>query len=638
MSDTKTGAAIALSPGEVVALAQQLAQVDFLSALAPPELARLAGAATLSRYELGDTILRAGEQAAGLLFVRSGRVRLFSEADGKESSIGVCKAGEILGELAALRSYRYEFSCRASGTTEVVLIPAAVFAPVLGNNTQAEEFMASHAAIRAAGGLVSQFFDLRGAVTPEQLQRLVASVGIKSIAAGTEVLQQGASRDHRLYVIRQGRVKLVRREQGEEYVLGLLDQGEIFGEKACLSRQEQMVTAQAESDLVLLVLPDDTVRELLQYNPRLREAIEGRIQFQERELERQKKLREQRGPQFSVDLEARPGFKQRVLPRFPLVQQAEEMDCGAACLAMVCKYFAVPISLGKLRDLVNVTREGASLDSVARAAESLGFSTRGVQTTFAALKNFDFPLIAHWEGYHFVVVYGVSGEHVWVADPGPGFRKLSIEEFEKGWTGTCLLFKPTAIAAQEGAQSSPWRRFFGYLRPHRSTVAHLFLAALVIQLLGLAPPVITQNILDKVIVHENASLLVMLSVGLVLSQLFAQLTTVMRGYLAAFMTRSMDFAMMSAFFQHTLALPVAFFARRRTGDIIARFQENRTIRDFLTGQTVGTVLNVMMVFVYLAVMLMYNLRLTLILLALIVPLFLLTALVTPRMKEYSRRS
>ena len=626
-----------MTEADVASLAEVLAQIDFLSALSAEQRLALARAASVTHYELGDGVVAEGDQTQGLLVVVQGRVRLFKEAGGKEASIGVRKSGDVLGELGALRNVRYEFSCRASSATEIARIPSSAFAAVFKENAEAEDFMSSHAAIRAAGGVVSQFFELGNAVDADELKRLVASVGIKSVAAGTEVITQDSSSDRRLYVIRQGRVRLVRREKDVEYPLATLAQGEIFGEKACLLRQEQQASALAETDLTLLIIPEDTVRAILEHNPRLRPAIEDRIRFLDRELTRQKQLREKRGSQFSLDVESKAGFGQRVLERFPLVQQAEEMDCGAACLAMVCKYFGVPMGLGKLRDLVNVSREGASLDSVAKAAEALGFSTRGVQSTLGAMKSFDFPLIAHWEGYHFVVVYGISSQHVWVADPGPGFRKLTIEEFEKGWTGTCLLFKPTNIESNAPAQESPWKRFVGYLTPHRSTVVHLFLAALVIQLLGLAPPIITQNILDKVIVHENTQLLLMLTVGLVLSQLFAQLTTIMRGYLAAFMTRSMDFAMMSGFFQHALALPVAFFANRRTGDVIARFQENQTIRDFLTGQTVGTVLNVMMVFVYLTVMFLYNVKLTLIMLALVIPIFVLTVLVTPRMKDYSRK-
>ena len=109
-----------------------------------------------------------------------------------------------------------------------------------------------------------------------------------------------------------------------------------------------------------------------------------------------------------LDLQSKPEFGEKVIKRFALVEQAEEMDCGAACLAMMCRHYSIPMTLGKLRELANVTTQGATLDSLARAGESLGFTARGVQCTFDSLRGFDLPFIVHWEGYHYVVVYGVS--------------------------------------------------------------------------------------------------------------------------------------------------------------------------------------------------------------------------------------
>ena len=160
------------------------------------------------------------------------------------------------------------------------------------------------------------------------------------------------------------------------------------------------------------------------------------------------------------------------------------MDCGAACLAMICKHYGIGMTLGKLRELANVTTQGATLESLARTGESLGFTTRGVQCTIDTLRGFELPLIAHWEGYHYIVVYGVSKQHVWVADPAIGFKKMSVEEFERGWSGTCLIFTPGEDMAQVAATRSPWVRFARYLVPHKKILLHLFLATFVIQILG----------------------------------------------------------------------------------------------------------------------------------------------------------
>jgi ATP-binding cassette subfamily B protein len=388
----------------------------------------------------------------------------------------------------------------------------------------------------------------------------------------------------------------------------------------------------------LLVIPEKTVQFLLGRNPKLREALEDRVRLLDRELQRQKKLGERRRLPAMMDLDSKAEFGEKVIPRFACVQQAEEMDCGAACLAMVCKHYGIGMTLGKLREMANVTTQGATLESLARTGESLGFTARGVQCTMDRLRSFELPLIAHWMGYHYIVVYGVSKRNVWVADPAIGFKKMTVEEFERGWSGTCLVFTPGEDMAQVAATRSPWVRFARYLVPHKKILLHLFLATFVIQILGIAPPVIIQNILDGVIVHQDVNLLHLLIVGLVVTNVFSQLMATIRAKLANFMVRKLDFDMMSQFFKHTLSLPYSFFAKRKTGDIFARFQENQTIRAFLTESTVTTVLNLLMIFIYFTVLFLYNVKLTLLLIAFVVPILALTVLVTPKVKAYARES
>jgi len=213
---------------------------------------------------------------------------------------------------------------------------------------------------------------------------------------------------------------------------------------------------------------------------------------------------------------------------------------------------------------------------------------------------------------------------------------MTVAEFDKGWSGTCLLFTPGPDMVQTGSLS-PWTRFISYLRPFRNVIGYLLLATLVIELLGVAPPIITQNILDRVIVHHNVELLNVLIIGLIISSIFTQLTTVMRGLLSAFLARNLDFTMISQFFKHTLSLPLDFFDKRRTGDIFARFQENDTVRSFMTESTISTLLNVLMVFIYFIVLFMYNVKMTLLLMAFVIPIIILTLAVTPRIKSYARR-
>jgi subfamily B ATP-binding cassette protein HlyB/CyaB len=613
-----------------------LSTVEILSPFSRDELERLAVFAESRHFAFGETVCNAGEPADGLFVIKSGSVRIFTEERGKEISMGVRKTGEIFADIAMLRNYLHESSVRASAKTELLFIPRTAIEPVISANPDALAFVTSYVAISSAGGFVTQLFDLRSKLNKAELEECVRSVGAKRMSAEKEILKQGARDDRRLYVVRQGEVRIVRQEEGSEYVLATLRQGEIFGEKACLLRQEQMVSVITNTETRLLVIPDKTVHFILERNPKLREALEERIRFAERELERQKRIEQRRKRPVVLDLHTKPESGEKVIRRFPLVEQAEEMDCGAACLAMICRHNGISMTLGKLRDLCNVTTMGATLDSLARAGESLGFTTRGVQCVYESLRGFELPFIVHWEGYHYIIVYGTSKEWVWIADPALGFRKLSVEDFERGWSGTCLLFTSGPNLVQMAASRSPWIRFVGYLTPYRKILAHLFLATFVIQVLGVIPPLIIQNILDGVIVHQNVSLLELLIVGLIVANVFSQLMSTVRAYLANFMVRNMDFAMMSQFFRHTMSLPFSFFASRKTGDIFARFQENQTIRAFLTESTVTTALNLLMVFIYFTIMFVYNVKMTLVLIGFVIPIIAVTAFATPKIKRYAR--
>ncbi len=617
-------------------LAEFLSSVEILSQFTREELARMAEQAESRFFSFGETVCNAGDPADGLFVVKSGSVRIFTDEHGKEISMGVRKERDVFAEIAMLRDYRHESSARASAKTELLFIPRRAIEPIITHNQAAQGFVASYVAISSAGGFVARLFDLRGKVDKAELNEFIRSVGVKRVAAGKEILKQDSREDRRLYVVRHGDVRVVRTEEGTEYPLATLRQGEIFGEKACLLHQEQVASVFANSDTTLLVIPEKTVHFILERNAKLREVLEERIRFAERELNRQKKLAERRKLPVTLDLSSTPELGEKVIKRFPLVEQAEEMDCGAACLAMICRHYGIPMTLGKLRELANVTTQGATLDSLARAGESLGFTTRGVQCTYEALLGFELPFIVHWEGYHYVVVYGVSKRQVWLADPAIGFRKLSVEEFERGWSGTCLVFTPTQNMVQLSVSRSPWVRFVAYLRPYKKILAHLFMATFVIQVLGVVPPIIIQNILDGVIVHQNVNLLHLLIVGLIVSNLFSHLMSTIRAFLANFMVRNLDFAMMSQFFKHTMSLPFSFFAKRKTGDVFARFQENQTIRAFLTESTVTTVLNLLMVFIYFTIMFLYNVKLTLLLIAFVIPIVALTVLVTPKVKNYAR--
>src|SRR5438445_12272762 len=114
-----------------------LASVDLLSALSRVASERLAQSAESRQLAFGDTVCTAGEAAEGLFIVKSGSIRVFAADGEKETSLGVRKAGEVLGEMVMLREYRHEWSARASSNTELLFIPRGVIGPIVAGNPAA---------------------------------------------------------------------------------------------------------------------------------------------------------------------------------------------------------------------------------------------------------------------------------------------------------------------------------------------------------------------------------------------------------------------------------------------------------------------------------------------------------------------
>ncbi|ERT04546.1 ABC transporter family protein [Lyngbya aestuarii BL J] len=323
--------------------------------------------------------------------------------------------------------------------------------------------------------------------------------------------------------------------------------------------------------------------------------------------------------------------------RYPCVEQQSSSDCGAACLATIGQYWGKTWSLNRLRNLAGVGRSGASLKGLARAGESLGFQVRPVRASLSRLEDQKNPWIAHWQGDHYVVVCWVKRRKVLIADPAQGKRELSRQEFLAGWTGYALLVDPTERLEQVENEKRSLGRFMGVLWPYKTLGLQIILISILIQMFALVSPLITQIIMDRVVVNKSLTSLHVFALGALLFGVWSLGLSSIRQYLLSYLSNRLDLTLISGFIQHTLKLPLKFFESRRVGDIITRVQENQKIQRFLIGQILLAWLNFVTGFVYLGLMLYYNWQLTVLILGLIPPILLLTLGSTPFLRKVSRQ-
>jgi ATP-binding cassette subfamily B protein len=285
--------------------------------------------------------------------------------------------------------------------------------------------------------------------------------------------------------------------------------------------------------------------------------------------------------------------------------------------------------------MANVSVEGATMGAVCRAAENLGFRARPYKLSYEGLKQLKMPAIIHWQGYHWVVIFRRSDKFVWLADPAIGIRKLTHEEFKKSWTRYAIELEPTDKFYNIKPAKTPLLRFSRYLLPYKFYFIEIFIGALLLNLLGLASPLFIQSIIDNVVVYKNVSLLNMMLLGMVLVTFFSTMTSSIQNLVMIYVTTRLDLKLLADFYKHVLSLPMSFFYSRKTGDIITRFGENSKVRAILSGSAITTVLNVIMVVVFLTMMFAYSASLSMIVLA-FMPLFIgLTFIFTPIIKRLS---
>ncbi|MDJ0732802.1 MAG: peptidase domain-containing ABC transporter [Nostocaceae cyanobacterium] len=321
---------------------------------------------------------------------------------------------------------------------------------------------------------------------------------------------------------------------------------------------------------------------------------------------------------------------------YPFIQQQSTSDCGPTCLTMIGQYWGKRLSINLLRNLCGVGRAGASLKSLAVAAEKVGFQARPVRASLNRLVDQKQPWIAHWEGNHYVVVYRIKGNRVILSDPAIGRRKIKLSEFKQGWTGYALLLTPTPVLRQvASAKPSLWR-FWGAFLPYRSMLWPIITASVLLQLFGLITPLFTQIIFDQVLVHKSLSTLNVFIIGSLVFSIWRMALVGIRQYMLVNFSNRVDLTLVSGFVSHALSLPLQFFGSRHVGDIITRIQENRKVQAFLTRQAIGAWLDVLTAVVYVILMAYYNWNLTILVLSLLLPIVIMTVVASPLLRQVSR--
>lgn len=310
---------------------------------------------------------------------------------------------------------------------------------------------------------------------------------------------------------------------------------------------------------------------------------------------------------------------------FPKYTQLDAMDCGPTCLRMIAKYYGKHYSLETLRQYSFITREGVSMLGISDAAERIGFRTSGVIISFEQLiKEVSLPCIVHWKQNHFVVLYDIkknkrTGIRLYVADPSLGLVTYDEIDFKKCWystkkneeeKGTALLLEPSPefydFEEEKESQSQNLRYFFRYLSPYKKQLVQLILGMVVISILQLIFPFLTQSLVDVGIHNGDLGFITLILISQLIIFTARLSVEFIRSWILLHMNTRINIALISDFLAKLMKLPLRFFDTKMIGDIMQRIGDHKRIETFLTGNSIITLFSFVNFFVFSIVLAYYN--------------------------------
>ena len=301
--------------------------------------------------------------------------------------------------------------------------------------------------------------------------------------------------------------------------------------------------------------------------------------------------------------------------RTPMIHQDEAAECGLACLAMIASRHGHELDLVNLRARFGVSIKGMTLAILLRTAEQLHLDARPLRCDVEDLSEIALPAILHWNFNHFVVLTGFkgrgSGRRYCINDPSHGERVIDASTLSAKFTGVVIEAVPTISFQPRRERTSLslwklWSRAPGLV----TAITRILILSFLIELFTLAAPFYLQIGLDSVVPADDIDFLTALALGFGALALLHQVTSFVRSWAVISLSNELGYRLVSNIFRHLVRLPIAWFQKRSTGDVLARFNASQPITQMLSGGLIQAMVDGVMTIITLGIMLFYSPLLT----------------------------
>lgn len=294
-----------------------------------------------------------------------------------------------------------------------------------------------------------------------------------------------------------------------------------------------------------------------------------------------------------------------------ITKQHDIQDCGAACLSMICAHYGLNLPLGRFRELVGVDNDGANVLGIVKGSQKLGLIADALKGTRDELLNDVFrqeikvPFIAHvivnHSFEHYVVVYKLTKNFIYIADPAKGRQKYSHHDFFDIWSGHIITFALGSTFKKENSSTGILKHFTTVLQTQKQLLLPIILISVGITAISVLGSFLLQIIVDGLNAHlpftQLNNTLSAVCIGIIFLFLIQAGFFILRSFLLCKLSMNIDASLMLNFYSHIMKLPIKDIGTRKTGDIISRFSDASNIRNALSEATLSLILDTIMIIV-----------------------------------------
>ncbi|WP_126225070.1 peptidase domain-containing ABC transporter [Burkholderia ambifaria] len=293
--------------------------------------------------------------------------------------------------------------------------------------------------------------------------------------------------------------------------------------------------------------------------------------------------------------------------RFPTVLQSESTECGLACVAMLANYHGRHVTLRDLRLKFSVSLKGVALGALLRVCKHNGLSSRPIRTEISGLEQIKLPCMLHWNFNHFVVLRKISAEHAVIVDPAYGERRIELEDLSRAFTGIAIEVWPDPdFVAVKPQKSIPLRHLMGNLRGRMKVFSTILFLAVCLEFLSALSPYYIQLVIDNAIGSNDQYVVVALAIGFGVVYLLKNFIGSVRSWFLMYLNTSLNVQWKDNVLAHMLALPLEYYEKRHTGDVLSRFGAIDYIQRMFTASFIESVLDGIFSIIILIVLFVYQ--------------------------------